>query len=245
MFEPFIWGANVLLEVRDLHAGYSAGVVLSGLNLMIEPQCIVAVVGRNGIGKTTLIKTIMGLIAPSHGTIVFDGRNVTGMSPAARARIGLGYVPQGRRIFPKLTALENLLVGVSAANLPRSAIESVLEQFPRLVPKLNNLGASLSGGEQQMLALARALVLQPRLLLLDEPSEGIQPSILDEIQQVLLLACQRKKLSVLLVEQNLEFTMELASKVYIMDCGSISREIEPTALGASTLMPEFLGVTEG
>ncbi len=244
MFERSTWGANVLLEVTDLHAGYSAGVVLSGLNLAIESQCIVAVVGRNGVGKTTFIKTLMGLIAPRRGSIVFDGRNVAGMSPAARARIGMAYVPQGRRIFPKLTALENLLVGVKAANLPPRAIEPVLEQFPRLIPKLNNLGASLSGGEQQLLALARALVLQPRVLLLDEPSEGIQPSMLDEIQQVLLQAQQRQKLSVLLVEQNLEFAAELANTVHVMDSGRISRQVEPAVLLGSTLIPEFLGVTE-
>ncbi|HUU70987.1 MAG TPA: ATP-binding cassette domain-containing protein, partial [Burkholderiales bacterium] len=166
-----------MLRVNDLCAGYGELMILNGFGITLESQQIVAVLGRNGIGKTTLVKTLAGLIKTRSGSITIDGQDITNMSPPQRARMGMGYVPQGREIFSKLTVRENLLVGVRAMKLPLSTIDTALEDFPTLRPKLNDLGSSLSGGQQQLLALARALVLRPKLLLLDEPSEGIQPSL--------------------------------------------------------------------
>jgi len=180
-----------MLRIRDLRAGYGELMVLTGFGITLEPRQIVAILGRNGIGKTTLVKTLAGLIKTRGGRITLEDDDITDMSPPQRARLGLGYVPQGREIFSKLTVRENLLVGVRARKLPLSTIDETLETFPTLRPKLNDLGSSLSGGQQQLLALARALALRPKLLLLDEPSEGIQPSLLDEIRQHLVDARKR------------------------------------------------------
>jgi len=235
----------VLLKIEDIRGGYGEMVVLTGVTLALEPRQIVAVLGRNGIGKTTLLKTLAGLIRPRAGSIALDGRDISRDPPSSRARMGMGYVPQGRQIFSKLTVRENLLVGIRANRLPLTAVDEILEDFPALVPKLESLGASLSGGQQQLLALARALVLRPRLLLLDEPSEGIQPSILDEIREILSRSKERTGLSILLVEQNLDFAQALSDRVYVMDNGSISREVDrKKLLSDSTLEREFLGASE-
>jgi len=235
----------VLLKVEDLYAGYGEMVVLTGLSLDLEQRQIVTVLGRNGIGKTTLMKTLAGLIRPQTGRVVLDGRDIARDPSSSRARLGMGYVPQGRQIFSGLTVRENLLVGVRANRLPVTVIDEILEDFPVLVPKLDSLGASLSGGQQQLLALARALVLRPRLLLLDEPSEGIQPSILDEICEILLRSRHGRGLSVLLVEQNLDFAEALSDRVYVMDEGCISREVDrKKLLSDATLEREFLGAAE-
>ena len=234
----------MLLKIEDIRGGYGEMVVLTGVTLALEPRQIVAVLGRNGIGKTTLLKTLAGLIRPRAGSIALDGRDISRDPPSSRARMGMGYVPQGRQIFSKLTVRENLLVGIRANRLPLTAVDEVLEDFPALVPKLDSLGASLSGGQQQLLALARALVLRPRLLLLDEPSEGIQPSILDQIREILLRSKETRGLSVLLVEQNLDFAQALSDRVYVMDDGSISREVDrKKLLSDSTLEREFLGAS--
>jgi len=242
MSERSTWDVNVLLKIEGLRAGYGEMVVLTGLSLELEQRQIVAVLGRNGIGKTTLMKTLAGLIRPRDGMITLDGQDITRDPASSRARMGMGYVPQGRQIFAKLTVRENLQVGIRANRIPLSAIDETLEDFPALVPTLDSLGGNLSGGQQQLLTLARALVLRPRLLLLDEPSEGIQPSLLDEIQQILLTAKRRRGLSVLLVEQNLDFAEALSDRVYVMDVGCISREVDRAKLlSDSTLEREFLG----
>ncbi len=231
-----------MLRVDDLRAGYGELMVLTGFGITLESRQIVAVLGRNGIGKTTLVKTLAGLIKTRSGRVILEGQDITNMSPPQRARLGLGYVPQGREIFSKLTVRENLLVGVRARRLPLSTIDEALEDFPILRPKLNDLGSSLSGGQQQLLALARALVLRPKLLLLDEPSEGIQPSLLDEIQQHLMQARQRYGLTILLVEQNLDFASSLADRAFVMESGSVAREVDrDKLLSDATLVDEFLG----
>jgi urea ABC transporter ATP-binding protein UrtE len=236
----------VLLKVKGLRAGYGEMIVLTGVTLSLERRQIVTVLGRNGIGKTTLMKTLAGLIRPREGSIILDERDITLEPPSSRVRMGVAYVPQGRQIFPKLTVRENLLVGVRANRLPVASVDQVLQDFPALVPKLDSLGASLSGGQQQLLALARALVLRPRVLLLDEPSEGIQPSILDEIREILLRSKESGGLSVLLVEQNLDFAQALSNRAYVMDQGSISREVDCSSLlSDSTLEREFLGALQG
>jgi urea ABC transporter ATP-binding protein UrtE len=235
----------VLLKVEGIRAGYGEMAVLTGVTLELEPSQIVTVLGRNGIGKTTLMKTLAGLIRARVGSIVLEGRDITRDPASARTRMGVGYVPQGRQIFSKLTVLENLLVGVRANRLPLTAVDDVLADFPLLAPKLDSLGASLSGGQQQLLALARALALRPKLLLLDEPSEGIQPSILEEIHEILLKSKERSGLSVLLVEQNLDFAQGLSDRVYVMDDGYISREVDrERLLGDAALEHEFLGAPE-
>ncbi|HEX4987093.1 MAG TPA: ATP-binding cassette domain-containing protein [Burkholderiales bacterium] len=231
-----------MLEIDALASGYGDSVVLDGLSLRVGAGEIVAVLGRNGIGKTTLMKTLAGLLGVRHGSVRLDGNDLAALPTASRARLGLGYVPQGREIFPKLSILENLLVGIHAAGLPASRAQAILDDFPALKPKLHDAGASLSGGQQQMLALARALVLQPKLLLLDEPSEGIQPSVLDEIQVTLARVRGKSGLAILLVEQNLDFAAALADRALLMDNGRISREIDPRRLlDDPELFQEFIG----
>ena len=231
-----------MLKVRELVSGYGELMVLTGFGIELDSQEIVAILGRNGIGKTTLVKTLSGLIQCRSGSITLDGQDITGTSPPQRAHMGIGYVPQGREIFSKLTVKENLLVGVRARRLPVSSVDEILEDFPALRPRLKQLGSSLSGGQQQLLALARALVLQPKFLLLDEPSEGIQPSLLDEIHDILMRAKQRNGLSILLVEQNLDFAASLADRAFVMDDGCIAREVDrDRLLGDPTLVHEFLG----
>lgn len=232
----------MLLSVSELRAGYGDVPILHGVDLSVEAGSVVAILGPNGIGKTTLAKTLTGLLPTRAGQVLFDGEDITQDSAPSRARRGMGYVPQGRAIFPKLTALENLLVGVHAFALPRSRVDEVLEDFPSLRPHLKKLGATLSGGEQQLLALARALVLRPRLLVLDEPSEGIQPSIVDLIEDVLTRARARDGLAVLLVEQNLAFAGALADRAHLMERGRIARTIDPHALAEDrALYDEFIG----
>lgn len=230
------------LTVENLWSGYGGIAILQGVDLSIGEAEVVAVLGPNGVGKTTLMKTLAGSLKAQRGTVKCDGRDVTYTAAHARAQAGIAYVPQGRGIFPQLTVLENLLVGLYAMRLEAGRIEETLEEFPSLRAKLKDLGGSLSGGQQQQLALARALVIQPKVLLLDEPSEGIQPSILDEIAEALLKLKKARGLSVLLVEQNLDFASSLADRAYLMDIGRISRQLGSGDLaGDPTLHREFLG----
>lgn len=232
----------MLLRVEGLRSGYGSIVVLQGVNLAIGKAEIVAVLGRNGVGKTTLMKTLAGLLPARSGTIIFAERDIASVPSHARAQLGLGYVPQGRQIFSKLTVFENLLVGSYANGIGGSRAEDLLESFPSLRLKLKQLGGSLSGGQQQLLALARALVIRPKLLLLDEPSEGIQPSILEEIKEVLLMFRDKAGLSVLLVEQNLDFANGLADRSYFMDRGRITRELASNQLlDDPAVSREFVG----
>ncbi len=233
-----------MLRLKDVWAGYGEMSILRGADLTVGECEVVAVLGRNGVGKTTLMKTIVGELKARRGTITFQGAEIGQQPSHARALRGIGYVPQGRQIFPRLTVLENLLVGAYAANTGRSRINEVLEDFPLLRPRLGQLGAGLSGGEQQILALARALIIRPKLLLLDEPSEGIQPSILDEIHEGLIRLKTKTGLSILLVEQNLEFASALADRSYLMDIGRITRELAGDQLLCDpTLHRDFLGAT--
>lgn len=214
-----------MLSTHDLSSGYGRIIVLRGVSLKVEQPEIVAVLGRNGAGKTTLMKTLAGIVPTHSGRIEFLGSEVSKLNTDKRARLGIGYVPQGRGIFPKLSVRENLLVGLYATSGPLEILDELLEEFPALKPKLNDRGGQLSGGQQQILALARALATRPKLLLLDEPSEGIQPSILMEIAEILNRLKAERGLSTLIVEQNIDFVRSMANRAYLMDMGSINRHL--------------------
>ncbi len=214
-----------MLSTHELSSGYGRILVLRGVSITVAEPEIVAVLGRNGAGKTTLMKTLAGIVPTQCGSIDLTGTNLVPLSADKRARLGIGYVPQGRGIFPKLSVKENLLVGLYASSGPLQLLEELLEEFPALKPKLNDRGGQLSGGQQQILALARALATSPKLLLLDEPSEGIQPSILEEIADILNDLKTRRGLSTLIVEQNIDFVRSMADRAYLMDIGRVTREL--------------------
>ena len=208
----------------------------------MDDGTIVAVLGRNGAGKTTLLRAIMGLIPCRAGRIGIDGIDLTPLPAHQRARLGLGYVPQGREVFPSLTVMENLRMGARLAPDPRAALTEVLDEFSLLREKRDARGGSLSGGQQQLLALGRALASRPRVLLMDEPSEGIQPSLVAQLAEH-VRGIHARGLTVVLVEQNLEFAAALARQAYVMDKGRIVRALETAAILADRdLAREYLGV---
>jgi urea ABC transporter, ATP-binding protein UrtE len=210
-----------VLSVRGLEAGYGRARVLFGVSLDVEPGQLLCVMGRNGVGKTTLLNTIMGVLPATAGTVTFEGRDVTRLKPHERVRLGMGYVPQGHETFPQLSVLGNLLVTLEASpHRDESAIDEALEIFPRLKPLLKRRAGFLSGGQQQQLAMARALVTRPRLLILDEPTEGIQPSIIVEIEEA-IERLHASGLAVLLVEQYLDLALRMADRFLILDAGQV------------------------
>ncbi len=211
-----------MLAVTGLDVYYGESRVLPGVDLAVGDGEVVCVMGRNGVGKTTLLKAIMGLLEPRHGRIELRGRDMSRMPPYARAKLGIGYVPQGREIFPMLTVRENLVVGSRRKEPPREALDYVLSLFPALGEMLGKRGGDLSGGQQQQLAIARALIADPALVLLDEPTEGIQPSIVELIADVLEKIKQEGRRSILLVEQYLEFAQSIADRFYVMDKSGIA-----------------------
>lgn len=222
---------STLLDVAQLRASYGRVPILFGVDFTVGQGEYLGILGHNGMGKTTLMKTLMGQLSPTDGTVTFAGEDITRRSTHARSRLGLGLVPQGREIFPTLTVRENLRMGLASApkeNL--QVIEDVLTDFPRLVRLLDRRGGALSGGEQQLLALARCLCTKPKLVLLDEPTEGIQPSIIDEIIETLLQLKARWGLSMIIVEQNLEFITSLSDRVLGIQKGRITGEIGREAL---------------
>lgn len=231
-----------MLEVEQVHGGYGATSVLFGVDLSVGAGEIVALLGRNGVGKTTLLRTLIGLLPVRSGAIRLDGREIT--RAPGHLRTGLGYVPQDRQIFPRLSVRDNLRVAAMARGLDADQrLQEVVSEFPILEAKLEARGGSLSGGQQQILALARALVGRPSLLLLDEPTEGIQPSIVDLVGEKIREINRKYGVSILLVEQNLEFATELAGRAYVMRKGRIAEELESARILTSTeLQREYLGV---
>jgi branched-chain amino acid transport system ATP-binding protein len=231
-----------MLEAEGLHAGYGTIPVLAGISFEVAEGGFVGILGHNGMGKTTLLKTLAGLLPASAGCVRLAGLDITRLASHERARRGLGYVPQGREIFPGLSVLDNLRFAVAAkGKADPGAIETVLEEFPRLKPLLKRAGGALSGGEQQLLALARCLVQAPRVLLLDEPTEGIQPSMIETIADRLAGLRQRHRLTVILVEQNLDFIKALSDRVLIIQKGRIVREVAPAQLDDPAMVSEFIG----
>lgn len=211
-----------MLTIQGLNVAYGDSQVLWDVHLTVPQGQVVCLLGRNGVGKTTLLKTVMGLLPQRAGSIRFHDHELAGLAPDARARYGLGYVPQGRDIFPDLTVHENLRIGLVARGNPTSAIpEEIFQRFPVLKTMINRKGGLLSGGQQQQLAIARALITEPTLLLLDEPTEGIQPSIILDIEAAIQRLKQEGRIGILLIEQYLDFARRLADYVYVMDQGRI------------------------
>ena len=209
------------LNVTDLNQYYGGSHILRGLSFELPPGKVTVILGRNGVGKTTLLKTLMGLIPAKSGAIKFGDHDLTRAPPYQRARAGIGYVPQGREIFPRLTVAENLEMGL--ATQPRSARipQSIYEMFPVLKQMLGRRGGDLSGGQQQQLAIGRALAMGPKLLILDEPTEGIQPSIIKDIERVIRSLAARGDMAILLVEQYYDFARSLADQYLVMERGEI------------------------
>ena len=214
-----------MLEVAGMTVSYEGSRILRGVNLSVPDRSLVCLMGRNGVGKTTTLKSIIGLTKTDAGTIKFGGKEMAGLPADDRARMGLAYVPQGRDIFPNLTVWENLRISlVIHGTKPNGELDRVLELFPVLKEMLQRKGGVLSGGQQQQLAIARALLTSPSLLLLDEPTEGIQPNIIDQIGETLLKIKREGKISILLVEQYLDFCLGVGDSFYIMDRGAIVAE---------------------
>jgi urea transport system ATP-binding protein len=212
-----------VLRLANVTVGYGDGTVLDDVSLSVAPGQAVCLLGRNGVGKTTLLKTVIGLLRPRQGQVLFDGHDVTRLAPNPRARLGIGYVPQGRLVFPQLTVRDNLLVGQEAlANGRISALGDVLELFPVLAEMSQRQAGALSGGQQQQLAIGRALVGRPKLLLLDEPTEGIQPSIVLEIRRVLRRIRDETGVAMLVAEQFLDFASGLVDEYCVLDGGVVA-----------------------
>ena len=212
---------EALLEVKDLHAAYGLSRVLFGVSLEVRPGECVCLLGRNGVGKSTTLRAIMGLTPPSSGTVRWQGKDVTGWAPNRAARSGVGFVPEDRRIFADLTVWENLDVARRAASRPGPwTVEAVYALFPKLRELADRDGGHLSGGEQQMLTIARTLMGNPELLLLDEPSEGLAPLVVEHLlAQVLKL--KQNGLTIMLAEQGVEFSLALADRVYVLEKGAV------------------------
>lgn len=236
-------GEAAQLLISNLYAGYGAGYILQGVNLEIKEGEIVAAIGRNGVGKTTLIKAIIGLIKAETGSIIFQGDEVTRLSADKRARRGIGYIPQGREIFPDLTVEENLRMGELVNEKKEKLLyDLIYEYFPILKDRRFQQGGTLSGGQQQMLAIGRALVGNPHLLLLDEPSEGIQPNIIQQIGQVLVRVNQETGLTIFIVEQNVGLIESMAQRSYVMDKGKIVTTLSRDELTDRQVVLKYLAV---
>jgi branched-chain amino acid transport system ATP-binding protein len=229
-----------MLETKDLNAWYGASHTLHGVSISVAPGEVVALVGRNGAGKTTTIRSVMGLMSKTTGSMTFDGHDLTALPAHERYRLGLAYVPEERRIIPGLTVRENLQLGLVASRGKideRDAIEEIAESFPRLKERLDQEGVTMSGGEQQMLAIARATIAKPKMILLDEPSEGIMPVLVEEMG-ALFRKLRDQGVTLLLVEQNVEWALRLADRAIIMDQGEVVYESSSAALLADKEIQE-------
>ena len=234
---------EAMLGVKDLRAGYGGKPVLQGVNLNVAKGEIVAVIGRNGVGKSTLLKTLIGLIGSMAGEIAFAGRDVTALDAYRRAHLGIGYVPQGRDVFPRMSVRENLEVGEAMrGRAEAAAYERVYQLFPILKERASQRAGTLSGGQQQQLAIGRVLIGTPHMILLDEPSEGIQPSIVQDIARIIVDLNQRSGITIVFVEQNLDMIRAIAQRCYVMDKGRIVAELEPHDLDNRDTIRKYLAV---
>ncbi len=233
----------MLLSASDLRSGYATSDVLQDVSVTVEQGEVVGVLGRNGVGKTTLMKTLIGLLPARSGQIVFRDQDVTKLSADSRARLGIGYVPQGRGIFPQMTVRDNLRMG-GLINASKQSLDFdlVFGYFPFLKQRLTQRGGTLSGGQQAMLAIARALISTPDLLLLDEPSDGVQPNIVEEIGDFIKILNREKGLTVLIVEQNIDLMQTVATRAYALDKGRVVASVNHEELMDTQRVAAFLAI---
>ncbi|PHQ71391.1 MAG: ABC transporter ATP-binding protein [Sneathiella sp.] len=232
-----------MFKIKNATGGYGKTVIIRNVTLEVKAGEIVALLGRNGVGKSTVMRYATGLIPAMEGSVEIDGQPAPDAS-AKRAQMGLGYVPQGRYVFPRMTVTENIAVAAASnGHDHKAAVAEAMKNFPLLVSKANDLAGGLSGGQQQVLALARALAIQPKILLLDEPTEGVQPSIIDEIAGILKRINKERGISILVAEQDLDFCLSIAERAYVMEKGSIRLETDRDSLrNDKALQQELLGV---
>ncbi len=230
-----------MLELDDVHVGYGRSVVLHGISLSVPVDGVAAVLGHNGAGKSTLLRAAIGLLKPRRGTIRLAGEDITGLAPHQRVARGMAYVPQGQQCFPHLTTAENLQLVADGRRSGKTATAAALDLFPALVPLLGRRAGLLSGGQRQQLAIARALITSPTMLLLDEPTEGIQPTVVAEIERTILTLAGRGGLSVLLVEQHIGFALTAAARYHVLEAGRVTSsgaggvDAEPAVRAALTV----------
>jgi branched-chain amino acid transport system ATP-binding protein len=238
--------APPLVQVEDLHTYYGKSHILHGVSLTVAPGEVVGLLGRNGVGKSTTLKTIMGLINPSQGSIQLNGQSIGGMAAHKLARLGIGYVPEDRRIFRLLTVMENLRTGLDRHGVSddkkKSLLDKVFTFFPVLAERRNQAGGTLSGGEQQMLAIARAMMLEPKIILLDEPTEGLMPRMVSQIRNIIDIL-HKENVAILLVEQNVPLTLEASQRVYIMEKGQVRHHCAASEIDVhDPIIKQYLGV---
>ena len=235
-----------LVAVEDVHTYYGKSHILHGVSLHVERGEVVGLLGRNGVGKSTTLKTIMGLVYPNRGKVLFAGSPVTGLPAHKLARLGIGYVPEDRRIFRLLTVMENLRTGLDRHGVAEGRKQGLLEKafayFPVLAERRNQAGGTLSGGEQQMLAIARAMMLEPKIILLDEPTEGLMPRMVAQIREIIGVL-HREQVAVLLVEQNVPLTLEASQRIYILEKGAVRHHAPAAELQVNdAVIHQYMGV---
>ncbi len=238
--------APSLVTVEGIHTFYGKSHILHGVSLEVGRGEVVGLLGRNGVGKSTTLKTVMGLVRPSQGAVRYEGRAITGLAPHRLARIGIGYVPEDRRIFRLLTVMENLRTGLDRHGVTegrkQALLDKVYEYFPVLADRRGQAGGTLSGGEQQMLAIARAMMLEPKIILLDEPTEGLMPRMVSQIRNI-IDALHREGVAILLVEQNVPLTLEASQRIYIMEKGVVRHHAPAAELRANdAVIHQYMGV---
>jgi branched-chain amino acid transport system ATP-binding protein len=238
--------APSLVLIEDLHTFYGKSHILHGVSLQVAPGEVVGLLGRNGVGKSTTLKTVMGLVQPSQGKVLLEGKPITGMPPHKLAHLGIGYVPEDRRIFRLLTVSENLRTGLDRRGVTEARKQELLDKvfayFPVLAERRSQAGGTLSGGEQQMLAIARAMMLEPKIILLDEPTEGLMPRMVSQIHQI-IDALHNEGVAILLVEQNVPLTLQASQRVYIMEKGMVRHHAAASELKVDDpVIHQYLGV---
>ncbi|MDI7259408.1 MAG: ABC transporter ATP-binding protein [Thermodesulfobacteriota bacterium] len=231
-----------MLEVKGINTFYGKSHVLHDLFLEVKGGELVGLLGRNGMGKTTTLKSIMGLVPPKTGHVLFDDNHASYLPPHRIPRLGIGYVPQGRHIFPKLTVMENIKIALVHREIDQELLDQIFEYFPQLKERLSQPGGTLSGGEQQMLAIARGLITKPKLMLLDEPTEGLMPILVNIIQET-IRSINEKGVSLLLVEQNIKMALNICKRIYIIEKGRIVYEgLAKELIADETTQQRYLGV---
>ena len=235
-----------LVLVEDVHTYYGKSHILHGVTLQVAPGEVVGLLGRNGVGKSTTLKTVMGLVQPSQGKVLLEGNAITGLPAHKLARLGIGYVPEDRRIFRLLTVMENLRTGLDRHGVTEERKQALLDKvfafFPVLAERRNQAGGTLSGGEQQMLAIARVMMLEPKIILLDEPTEGLMPRMVSQIHQIIDVL-HNEGVAILLVEQNVPLTLAASQRIYIMEKGSVRHHGAASEIKINDpVIKQYLGV---